>query len=39
MHIVHDHQTVRYIRTGVDMPSGTLWQWLTRDKKELHSAG
>ncbi len=39
MHLVHDHQTLRYIRTGVDMPSGTFWQWLTRDKKELRSAG
>lgn len=30
-HIFHDHQTMHYIQTGVDRPSGFFWQWLTRE--------
>ncbi len=37
MHLVHDHQTMRYIRTGVDVPSGVFWQWITRNKTGIHS--
>ncbi len=29
-HISHDHQTLRYIRTGEDLPGGMVWQWLAR---------
>ena len=38
MRLMHDHQTVRYIRTGVDMPGGIFWQWVTGNKSELRSA-
>jgi hypothetical protein len=27
-HIVHDHQVMHYMRTGIDRPSGYIWQWL-----------
>ncbi len=37
-HLSYDHQAVRYVRTGIDRPSGYFWQWITRNKTAPHSA-
>jgi voltage-gated potassium channel len=29
-HIINDHRVLHYIQTGVDRPSGYIWQWLTQ---------
>ena len=31
-HTINDHQVLDYVRTGMDLPSGALWRWLTRTR-------
>ncbi|VAW82157.1 Potassium channel protein [hydrothermal vent metagenome] len=32
----YDHQALRYVRTGIDKPSGYFWRWVTRDQIGIH---
>jgi hypothetical protein len=32
--ITYNYNVLRYIRTGVEAPGGTLWQWLSALRKK-----